>query len=100
MEQRRLRLGDNIDDYCPRERRLTTHAIVAMVGDAVKQTRCTTCDAEHVYKGGKVPQRRKAGHEAGALVAAEGQRPGALAAAAPAEPATAKPPVDSSAKSG
>ena len=40
MEQRRLRLGDNVDDYCPRERRITTHAIVAMVGDEVKQTRC------------------------------------------------------------
>jgi translation initiation factor IF-2 len=60
MEQRRLRLGDILDDYCPRERRLTNHAVVAMIEDDVKQTRCTTCDAEHVYKGGKVPRRRKA----------------------------------------
>ena len=59
MEQRRLRLGDILDDYCPRERRLTNHAVVAMIDDTVKQTRCTTCDAEHVYKGGKVPRRRK-----------------------------------------
>ena len=29
MEQRRLRLGDILDDYCPRERRVTNHAIVA-----------------------------------------------------------------------
>jgi hypothetical protein len=60
MEQRRLRLGDILDDYCPRERRVTNHAVVAMVDEDVKQTRCTTCDAEHVYKGGKAPRRKKA----------------------------------------
>src|ERR687898_468427 len=59
MEQRRLRLGDILDDYCPRERRVTNHAIVAMIEEDVKQTRCTTCDAEHAYKGGKPPKRRK-----------------------------------------
>lgn len=59
MEQRRLRLGDILDDYCPRERRVTNHAIVAMIDDDVKQTRCTTCDAEHAFKGGRQPRRRK-----------------------------------------
>src|SRR6478609_9474143 len=59
MEQRRLRLGDILDDYCPRERRVTNHAIVAMVEQDVKQTRCTTCDTEHVFKGGKAPRRKK-----------------------------------------
>src|SRR5580765_8238445 len=59
MEQRTLRLGDILDDYCTRERRVTNHAIVAMVEQDVKQTRCTTCDAEHVYKGGKAPRRKK-----------------------------------------
>ena len=58
MEQRTLRLGDIVDDYCPRERRLTNHAIVAMVDDVIRQTRCTTCDAEHIYKGGHAPRRR------------------------------------------
>jgi hypothetical protein len=59
MEQRRLRLGDILDDYCPRERRVTNHAVVAMIEEAVKQTRCTTCDAEHPYKGARIPVRRK-----------------------------------------
>ena len=58
MEQRRLRLGDILDDYCPRERRVTNHAVVAMIEEDVKQTRCTTCDAEHVYKAAKEPRRR------------------------------------------
>jgi translation initiation factor IF-2 len=63
MQQRRVRLGDILDDYCPRERRITNHVVVAMIEDAVKQTRCTTCDADHEYKEAKVPaaRRRKAG---------------------------------------
>mgnify|MGYP003297181116 CR=1 FL=1 len=62
MEQRRLRLGDTLDDYCPRERRVTNHAIVAMIEEDIKQTRCTTCDAEHAYKGARVPRRRSLLH--------------------------------------
>src|SRR5262247_3095647 len=61
MQQRQLRLGDILDDYCPRERRVTNHAVVAMIDGDVKQTRCTTCDAEHEYKHARIPrQRRKA----------------------------------------
>jgi hypothetical protein len=59
VEQRRLRVGDIVDDYCPRERRVTDHAVVAMVADAIQQTRCTACDAEHAYKGGSAPKRRR-----------------------------------------
>ena len=77
MQQRQLRLGDILDDYCPRERRVTNHAVVAMLGNDVKQTRCTTCDAEHEYKHAKVPrQRRKADTPAAlyAQVAANGPK--------------------------
>jgi len=59
MQQRQLRLGDILDDYCPRERRLANHTIVAMVGADIRLTRCTTCDTEHPYKGGKAPRLRK-----------------------------------------
>ena len=86
MEQRRLRLGDILDDYCPRERRVTNHAVVALVDEDVKQTRCTTCDAEHEYKHGKAPAPRRK-RTAGALFAdsGEGARP-VLASAPPASP--------------
>lgn len=67
QQQRELRLGDTLDDYCPRERRLTNHAVVAMIGDEVKQTRCTTCDAEHEYKHGRQPRPRKRPEAEGAL---------------------------------
>jgi hypothetical protein len=97
MEQRRLRLGDIVDDYCPRERRVTNHAVVAMVEEDVKQTRCTTCDAEHAYKGGHAPRRRKK-DSTGALYKevlagiTDGDAPPVLAAPAP--PAAAAPPVE------
>jgi hypothetical protein len=59
MQDRRYRPGDVLDDYCPRERRITDHAIVAMIDDEIRQTRCGICDAEHEYKGGKVPAPRR-----------------------------------------
>jgi len=69
MQQRQLRLGDILDDYCPRERRVTNHVIVAMVGDDVKQTRCTTCDSDHEYKHAKVPRQRRKSDTPAALYA-------------------------------
>ena len=67
MQQRQLRLGDILDDYCPRERRVTNHAVVAMIGPDVKQTRCTTCDTEHEYKHAKVPRQRRKSETPAAL---------------------------------
>ena len=95
MEQRRLRLGDILDDYCPRERRVTNHAVVAMIEEDVKQTRCTTCDAEHAYKGARVPRRRSKDSPAGLyqeVLAGLPEVDGAVTVlpprAAPAEPAS------------
>jgi hypothetical protein len=79
MQQRRLRLGDILDDYCPRERRITNHVVVAMVDEDVKQTRCSTCDAEHEYKQAKVPAPRR--KKTGALHdIPEGARPAVVPA--------------------
>jgi len=89
MEQRPLRLGDLVDDYCPRERRVTNHAIVAIVNDSIRQTRCTACDSEHVYKGGQAP-RRRARHAANEVdeAAAQDNAGGQLVTpAGPGEPA-------------
>jgi hypothetical protein len=103
MEQRPLRLGDVVDDYCPRERRITNHAIVAVVGELIKQTRCSTCDTEHVYKEAKVPRRKKAEPSAYDQVLGEltaGQRrtdrpvdEAAVAATPPEPPAQPAPPA-------
>jgi len=101
MEQRPLRLGDIVDDYCPRERRITNHVIVALVEDGIRQTRCSTCDAEHVYKAARLP-RKKGKDEAPAAAAVPGagatasERPPAHSAAPAARP---DPEVDSPAPS-
>ena len=103
MEQRLLRLGDIVDDYCPRERRITNHAIVAVVENAIRQTRCATCDAEHVYKHGKEPRKRKnepstlfeevmADLSGGQLVQPRAE-PAAPAASSPLAAAPADPPL-------
>jgi hypothetical protein len=47
-----------VDDYCPRERRITNHAIVVMTGADIHLTRCTACESEHPYKRAKLPLRR------------------------------------------
>jgi hypothetical protein len=57
--ERRVRLGDVIDDYCTRCRRLMNHGIVGMVGDDVAKVRCNTCQSEHAYKHGRLPKRRR-----------------------------------------
>jgi hypothetical protein len=98
MEQRPLRLGDIVDDYCPRERRITNHAIVALVGENIRTTRCTTCDGEHVYKQGRVPKRITVSKDAAdAALADNGQGQLVPKAAASAkdesEPAAAEPPA-------
>jgi hypothetical protein len=98
MEQRPLRLGDIVDDYCPRERRITNHVIVALVKNAIRQTRCSTCDTEHVFKAARPPQRRlkdgEADAGAGQLVArADGSAATDPAAAELAAPRVAAPPV-------
>lgn len=61
METRRVRLGDVVDDYCPRCRLIMNHGVVGMIGDEVKKVRCNTCLSEHQYRHGQLPaSRRKA----------------------------------------
>lgn len=89
MQQRQLRLGDILDDYCPRERRLTNHAVVAMVGTEVKQTRCTTCDVEHEYKHAKQPRQRRKTDTLAALAHSLAAGPKRVAVEPAAEPSMA-----------
>ena len=54
------RLGDIIDDFCPRCRMLTNYSIAAMVGEEVKKVVCRTCQHSHDYKHGKGTEKKKA----------------------------------------
>ena len=54
-----VRLGDIVDDHCSRCHIVMDHSVVAMVGQEVKRVRCRTCNHEHDYRHGKVPQTKK-----------------------------------------
>ena len=54
-----LRLGDIIDDYCVKCRRLTNHAIVSLVDGNPAKVRCRTCYNDHDYRNEKAPPTKK-----------------------------------------
>jgi hypothetical protein len=58
LDNRPPRLGDLIDDHCPRCKRLMNHAIASFVGAQVVKVICQTCYSEHPYLEGK--ERKKA----------------------------------------
>lgn len=53
MTELAKRLGDLIDDYCPRCRLLLNHAVASMVQDDVAKVICQTCFTEHPYRRGE-----------------------------------------------
>ena len=54
-----LRLGDIIDDYCVKCRRLTNHSIVSLMSGAAAKVRCRTCYSDHDYRNEQVPPSKK-----------------------------------------
>jgi hypothetical protein len=52
-DKNQKRLGDLIDDYCPRCRLLLNHAIASMVDAQVAKVICQTCYTEHPYHHGE-----------------------------------------------
>jgi len=62
-----LRLGDEIDDYCPRCKLLLNHAIASMVEGKVVKVVCQTCHSEHPYKNATVPPKKRSGPKAALL---------------------------------
>ena len=46
------RLGDIIDDFCVKCRRLTNHSIVSLVGADAAKVRCRTCYHDHDFRNG------------------------------------------------
>lgn len=63
MSDRPPRLGDVIDDYCPRCRLLLNHDVASLTGDAVAKVTCRTCHNTHDYRQAQVPARRKSKKE-------------------------------------
>ena len=53
------RLGDVIDDYCVKCRRITNHSIVSVVSSEVAKVRCRTCYHDHDYRHETAPPTKK-----------------------------------------
>ena len=58
MSDRPLRLGDVVDDYCPRCRLLLNHDIASLAEGQIAKVTCRTCYNAHDYRHGQVPTRR------------------------------------------
>ena len=55
-----FRLGDEIDDYCPRCKLLLNHAVASLVDGKVVKVVCQTCHSEHPYKDATIPPKKRA----------------------------------------
>ena len=52
---RDIRLGDDIDDYCVRCKRIMNHAVVSVLNREPAKVRCRTCHSDHDYRREQVP---------------------------------------------
>jgi hypothetical protein len=89
MSEDGLRLGDLIDDYCPRCRLLLNHAVASMMDAKVVKVICKTCYTEHAYRHGEGGKKKAPGR----MTLFEQVLAGSAAAApepAPAPPAAKK----------
>src|SRR5215475_7664028 len=110
---RDIRLGDDIDDFCVRCKRVMNHAVVSVVNAAPAKVRCRTCHSDHDYRHEqppppKVDPRKQAlfnevlkkvdPAEGGEEIEAEGEEVAAEAAVAEAPKEKAKPKAKGRAK--
>ena len=54
-----LRLGDEIDDFCVKCRRLTNHLVVSLMDGKAAKVRCRSCYSDHDYRNEQAPPSKK-----------------------------------------
>jgi hypothetical protein len=52
---RDIRLGDDIDDFCVRCKRVMNHAVVSVINNAPAKVRCRTCHSDHDFRHEQPP---------------------------------------------
>jgi hypothetical protein len=55
MLMRDIRLGDDIDDFCVRCKRVMNHAVVSVIAGAAAKVRCRTCHSDHDFRNEQPP---------------------------------------------
>lgn len=53
MPEEAVRLGDLIDDYCPRCKLLLNHAVASIMDGKAMKVICKTCYTEHAFRHGE-----------------------------------------------
>ncbi len=78
-----LRLGDDLDDYCVKCKRITNHSVVSLVGGEPVKVRCRSCYSDHNYLRSEIPPAKKSSKKTAAAknrsaeaAASEKGRPG------------------------
>jgi hypothetical protein len=116
----RSRLGDDIDDYCVKCKRVMNHLVVSLLNDEPAKVRCRTCHGDHDFRHEQAPppkiDARKAaliqqalakasaapgdgaGESAAVAAAPAVEAPAVMAAAAPIEPVVARAKKNTKAK--
>jgi len=52
---RASRLGDDIDDFCVKCKRVMNHAVVSLLNDGPAKVRCRTCHSDHDFRHEQPP---------------------------------------------
>jgi len=52
---REVRLGDTIDDFCVKCKRIMNHSVVSILGSDPAKVRCRTCYSDHDYRHEQAP---------------------------------------------
>ena len=52
---REVRLGDVIDDYCVKCKRIMNHSVVSILNEEPAKVRCRTCHSDHDYRHEQAP---------------------------------------------
>jgi hypothetical protein len=109
MMMRASRLGDDIDDFCVKCKRVMNHAVVSLLNDQPAKVRCRTCHSDHDFRHEQPPppkvDPRKAalfnqvlGNVTGLPPEAAAEEPAPVVADAAVEEAPAEKPVAAKAK--
>lgn len=53
------RLGDDVDDFCIKCKRITNHSIVSLLNEEPAKVRCRTCYNDHDWRRCEVPPSKK-----------------------------------------
>lgn len=58
MDDKPVRLGSVVEDYCSRCKLLLDHAVQAIVQGQIQSVVCKTCMHTHPYRHGKTPRKK------------------------------------------